>query len=145
MKKIALFLTVLLCSVSISARDEISRDPAVLPPAAQALIANNFKQAISFVKIDKSFGRASKYEAVLTDGTEVKFDNKGNWTEVETDRRHSVPKYFLPTAMRSYLQLRHKNVNVVGIDKERNGYEVTLADGIEMKFDKNGNFKHYDD
>lgn len=146
MKKLLLFLAAaVMTAVSLQARDEISRDPSVLPPAAQALLANNFKSLISFVKIDKDFGRVSSYEAVLTDGTEVKFDRSGNWEEVETRRNGSVPKYFLLQPIRSYIERNHKGLTVVGVDKERGGFDVQLSNGLEIKFDKQGNFKRYDD
>lgn len=146
MKKILLFLAAtVMTAVSMQARDEISRDPSVLPPAAQALLANNFKSQISFVKIDKNLGRVSSYEAVMTDGTEVKFDRSGNWEEVETRRNGSVPKYFLLQPIRNYIERNHKGLSVVGIDKERSGYDVELSNGLELKFDKQGAFKRYDD
>jgi hypothetical protein len=38
----------------------------------------------------------------------------------------------------------HSGTRIVGIERERNGFEVTLNNGIDMKFDKNGNFLKYD-
>lgn len=144
MKKILLLLAVAVSALAVSARDEVSHDPSVLPEAAQTILKNNFKAKVSFVKIDRDFGRISDYEAILTDGSEVKFDREGNWEEVESSRTSQVPDYFVLAPIRSYLAENHKGARIVGIEKERNGYEVSLSDGIDIKFDKQGSFKKYD-
>ena len=38
-----------------------------------------------------------------------------------------------------------KGQRIVGVDKERHGYDIELSNGIDMKFDKDGNFLRYDD
>lgn len=128
-----------------SARDEISRDASVLPEAARTTIANNFKAKVSLVKIDKDFGRVSEYEVILTDGSEISFDSKGNWRQVETNAKTAVPRAFVVEGIRNFVKKNHAGQNVVGIEKERNGFEVELANGIDLKFDMNGNFIKYDD
>ncbi|MDE6447978.1 MAG: PepSY-like domain-containing protein [Muribaculaceae bacterium] len=47
--------------------------------------------------------------------------------------------------MRTYLSTNFKGVNVVGLEKKRNGYEVKLVNDIELEFDSAGNFLRYDD
>lgn len=145
MKKLIAFIALaLMMALPMAARDEYAHDSSVLPEAAKTVIKNNFKSGVSLVKIDKDFGRVSEYDVVLKDGTEITFDSKGNWKEVETNIDKSVPKNFIPAGVQKFVSKAQAGARVVGIDKERNGYTVELSNGVEMKFDKNGNFKRYD-
>ncbi len=142
-KKILLCLAVAL-TPALAFADDYTHDATVLPQAARDVIHNNFDAAISVVKIDKDFGRVSEYEVVLTDGSEIQFDNKGNWKDIEAARGKTVPGSFVPNAIQTYVANNQKGAKVVGIERSRGGYEIELSNGIEMKFDKNGNFKRYD-
>lgn len=138
-------MLVLITSIAAQARDEIIHDPKALPTAAYTTIRNNFKSDISFIKIDRDFGRISEYEVVLTDGCEIKFDRSGNWKEVECNRNMSVPSNFVLQPIVMFVNQYHKGNKIVGIDKERGGYDVQLSNGVEIKFNKEGKFKKYDD
>lgn len=145
MRKIALSLIILMSAGLIaSAKDTYAHDASVLPAPAQNTLKNNFKAKVSVVKIEKDFGRISEYEVILNDGTEVTFDTKGNWKDVETSADKSVPNEFVLQPIRDYVKKTHSGTRIVGIERERNGFEVTLNNGIDMKFDKNGNFLKYD-
>lgn len=145
MKKFLLMLGLLIgITAAASAKDTYAHDASVLPEAARTTIANNFKSKVSVVKIDKDFGRISEYEVTLTDGTEISFDSKGNWENVETNNAKSVPAGFIPKAISDYVAKNQPNTRIVGIDKERNGYEVELSNGVDIKFNKDGQFVRYD-
>lgn len=128
-----------------SARDTVSRDASVLPVAAQTTLKNNFKAGISFIKIDKTLGRIDDFEVVLSDGSEITFDRDGNWKDIEVAANKSVPSAFVPAGVVTFVKNNQKNSKIVGIEKDRGGYTVDLANGVEIKFDKNGNFVRYDD
>lgn len=145
MKKLILGLLLIFgIGATASAKDNYSRDASTLPAAAQTTLKKNFKADVSVVKIDKDFGRISEYEVVLTDGTEVSFDAKGNWKEVETSASKAVPDYFVLKPIRDYVKKNHAGTRIVGIEKERGGYEVTLSGGIDIKFNREGAFLKYD-
>lgn len=146
MKKFLLAIfTILGIATFAQAKDTYAHDASVLPKAAQTTIANNFKAKVSVVKIDKDFGRVSEYEVILTDGTEISFDRDGNWENVEVNNSKAVPSNFVPKAIQDYVNRNQKGARIVGIDKEKHGFDIELSNGIEMKFDKSGNFKRYDD
>ena len=128
----------------VSASDTYAHDASVLPKAAQTIIKNNCKGKVSVVKIDKTLGYVTEYEVVLTDGTEISFDRDGNWDNVETSNTQSVPSGFVPAAITNYVKKNHSGTRIVGIDKERSGFEIELSNGIEIKFDKKGAFLRYD-
>ncbi len=145
MKRILMILAIVLGVVAgASAKDTYAHDASVLPKAAQTELAKNFKAKVSLVKIDKDFGRISEYEVILDDGTEVTFDKNGNWENVEVNNSKSVPSAYVPKAIADYVKKNQNGARIVGIEKERNGYEVELSNGVDMKFDKAGNFLRYD-
>lgn len=145
MKKVLISLMMVLVAAGIAqARDEYAHDASVLTQAAQSVITKNFKGKVSVVKIDKDFGRISEYEVVLDDGTEITFDASGNWKDIETNVNKSVPASMIPAGVADYVSRNHKGVRIVGIEKDRRGYEVELANGIDIKFNNEGQFLKYD-
>lgn len=143
MKRIIFALTALVLAAAAWAGDYV-HDGSVLPQAAQAVIKKNFKSEVSLVKIDKTLGKISEYEVVLTDGSEITFDSKGNWREVETSKSKSVPSGFVPKSISDYVSKNHKGQKIVGIEIKRDGYEVDLSNGIDIRFSKTGDFIKYD-
>lgn len=131
--------------VGAEARDTYAHDDSVLPKAARTTIANNFKSRVCVVKIEKTLGHIDGYEVTLSDGSEISFDNKGNWENVETASNKAVPGGFILRPMADYVKANHKGTKIVGIERERDGYEIELSNGIDLKFDKNGRFVRYDD
>lgn len=127
-----------------SARDTYVRNVSVLPQAAQTILSNNFKSKVSVIKIDKEIGRVSDYEVILTDGSEITFDRNGNWKEIEVGLKSKVPSSLIPKGISDYVNKNMRGQKIVGIEKERSGYDVELSNGIDMKFDKAGRFVRYD-
>lgn len=145
MKRLALIIALTLgFAATASAKDNYYHDASVLPEAAKTTISNNFKSKVSIVKIDKKLGKVSEYEVILTDGSEISFDSKGNWENVETNKSSSVPSGFVPKAISEYVKKNQPDTHIVGIDKERSGYDIELSNGVDIKFDKDGRFIRYD-
>lgn len=132
-------------SATMAAKDIYAHDASVLPASARTTLANNFKAKVSVVKMDKDFGVISEYEAILTDGSEVSFDKKGNWKNVEVKMGSAVPAGFVPAAIRNHVKKVQPGQQIVGIEKKRGGYEVDLSNGVEMKYNRKGEFIRYDD
>lgn len=141
------FLGIMLAAVAVAPAlaDTYVNNDSALPVAAKEVIKKNFKSKVSLVKIDKDFGRIDEYEVKLSDGSEITFDSKGNWKDVEVAGAKSVPSSFVPKGVSQYVKKNHGGSNIVSIERKRSGYEVKLSNGVEMEFDKNGRFKKYDD
>ena len=103
----------------------------------------NFKSAVNHIKVDKELFNGTEYDVVLRDGTEIEFDNDGNWTSVETIG--GVPSSFLLPSIKQFVKKNYKNQKVVKVSVDRKEYEVELQNGIELKFDRAGNFLRVDD
>ncbi len=144
MKKLLMIIAVILGIFTASARDNYSHNPADLPAAAQTILKNNFKADVSHIKIEKDFGKIKEYDVILIDGTEVTFDSHGNWKDIEVRKNSSVPSKLIPQNILAYVKLNQKNAKITGIEKNRSGYEVELSNGVEIKFNSEGQFLRYD-
>ncbi|MDE6379798.1 MAG: PepSY-like domain-containing protein [Muribaculaceae bacterium] len=144
MRKLLVILAVIIGVFTSSARNNYSHNPADLPTAAQTILKNNFKAGVSHIKIEKDFGKIKEYDVVLTDGTEVTFDSHGNWKDIEVKLKGSVPASLVPKAITDYVKQNQKSAKITGIEKNRSGYEVELSNGVEMKFNSEGQFLRYD-
>lgn len=144
MKKLLITLMLVITFGGIALADTYVHNDSPLPESAKSVIKKNFKSGVSVVKIDKDFGRIDEYDVVLTDGTEISFDSKGNWKDVEVSANSSVPSGFILEPINSYVKKNHPGVKIVGVEKGRKKIEVTLSNGIEIEFNKAGNFLRYD-
>ena len=149
MKEMKMFIGligIMLLMVSIvSARGKVTRDVSLLPVEAQEMIKTYFPKApVSYMKIDKNLFRTEGYDVFLSDGTELEFDAKGRWTEVES-RSQSVPDSLVPMSIRKYVGRYYDDQKVKKIKHDRHGYELELVNGLELKFDNRGKFLRLDD
>lgn len=146
MKQMKYFFMALMClmmSASCVADDRII-PVEQLPAAAKTFIQKNFPgRTISYAQEDRD-GLSKTYEARLDDGTEVKFDKKGNWDKVDCEMK-AVPAALVPATIANYVKNSFPGAFVVKIDKERYGYEIELSNDLELKFDKRGNLMNIDD
>lgn len=114
-----------------------------LPTAAQAFIKEYFPDSpISYVK--KEADLTPTYEVVLQNGTEIEFNKKGQWDNIDC-KRLAVPARLIPAAISEYVNANFPGQAIVKIDKESFGHEVEIASGLEFKFDKKGKILHIDD
>ncbi len=116
-----------------------------LPSKAQTTIKSHFSdRVISTIFYDNELFDKD-YEVRFEDGSKIDFDKDGDWINIEMKNNGGVPKSVIPSAINAYVSSKHSNNYVVDIDKECREYNVELNNGIDIVFDKNGNFKRYDD
>ena len=146
MKKLLGLIVCMLLTVSaMCARDRVSRDVNLLPTEARELIKNHFAGAsISYLKVDKNLFRVEGYDVRLTDGTELDFNSKGQWTEIEAEK-NAVPASLIPDVIKKYMKQNYNGQRVKKIKHNRRGYELKLSNGLEVEFDNMGKFLRLDD
>ncbi len=146
MKKLLGLIVCMLLTVSaMYARDRVSRDVNLLPTEARELIKNHFAEAsISYLKVDKNLFRVEGYDVRLTDGTELDFNSKGQWTEIEAEK-NAVPASLIPDVIKKYMKQNYNGQRVKKIKHNRRGYELKLSNGLEVEFDNMGHFLRLDD
>ncbi|GAA4138455.1 PepSY-like domain-containing protein [Sphingobacterium kyonggiense] len=116
-----------------------------LPKTAQSFISSHYaKSPVSLVKSEKETLSPLEYKVVLQDGTEIEFDEKGNWTEID-GKRNAVPTAIIPAAIKAHVNKSFPNNEIVELKKKKKGYEVELTSGIDLKFDAKGKFLKIDD
>lgn len=146
MRKIFSILLVMCAAVQLAfADDVVTINTKRLPPAAHHFINRYFgKLHISHIKIESELLRAKKYEVLLTDCTEIEFDRKGNWIEVDCDK-NAVPLALIPVAVREYVSANFSGEIVTKIERGRDGVEVELSNGYDLKFNEKGILVDIDD
>ena len=116
-----------------------------LPQAAQTFVDTHFAdKQVSIVYHDTELADKD-YEVIFTDGANIDFSKKGEWTEVEDRDTNGVPTAIMLQGIVDYVFTNFAGQYVVQLGKERSNYEVELNNGVEMVFDKEGQFLRYDD
>ena len=116
-----------------------------LPEPVKAFIQQYFPgQTISYAEKDVEL-TGSKYDVVLADGTRIDFDTDDVWDKIECTMASPVPTALIPAPIVTHIQTNFPDAMILKIDKERNGYEVELANGLELKFNKQGVLTEMDD
>jgi hypothetical protein len=143
MKRVILSGIFALCTMGIFAQTNTNS----LPSTAQEYIQQNFSSAdVKEVKENSKWKiwEDEKFEVVLSNGLELDFDENGNISEIESQTDVVIPTSALPSKMASYLQENYADAQVIGWEKQKKEQEIELADGTELEFDGEGNFRKVD-
>lgn len=117
--------------------------PAV-PDAVAAFVKQYFPNAtIAGVELDSDHG-GMEYDIYLSDGTEVDFDTSNQWDNVDCHTK-AVPAALVPQAIATYVKNNYQNMAITKINKEYHGYEIELSNGLDLNFDRSGQFMGVDD
>lgn len=146
MKKVLSILIMAIVAVQFAfAGDIITQDVKQLPLTARNFINQYFsKPQISHIKIESEILQTKKYEVLLTDRTEIDFDSKGNWIEVDCNKS-AVPAALIPVTVREYVTKNFPREVITKIERGRSGVEVELSNDYSLKFNKKGKFVSMDD
>ena len=114
-----------------------------LPGAITSFLKQHFpNSSIVGAETDLEHGGV-EYDVYLSDGTQVDFDANNKWEKVESMK--GVPDFFVPDAISSYVKGNYQNIAITKINKEYHGYDVELANGLDLSFDRSGRFLGMDD
>lgn len=115
-----------------------------LPANAQTFLAKHFpNQAASYIIEDKGYINTD-YKVMLTGGTEIEFDGKGNLDEADGNKK-AIPTSILTKPIATYIAANYKGLEVEKFEKEKSGYKVEFLNDLELKFDNAGKFLRIDD
>ena len=126
-----------------SCDDEKNIDFDELPDAAQQFIKRYYPNAdIVHIIQDKDDGRKD-YDVVLSDGTEMEFNENGEWQKVESNFS-TLPSGILPAAIESDVTARFSEARIHGVERELGGFKVKIyeANGAvkELRYSASGEF-----
>ena len=143
---VILFCSFLSTSVLLADNETITRDVNTLPTSSREFISAYFNNSeISHIKIEKNFIGRKNYDVILTDGTNLEFDQNGDWTEVDSNNQSPVPSEIIPINIFSYIQTNFNGKDIVSIEKESREVNVKLSNGLELTFNKKGKLIEIDD
>ncbi len=115
-----------------------------IPPPAQAFIKKNFSElTIAYAKIDSGLMNKS-YKVTFTNGSSVKFDEMGNWKDVEC-KHSAVPTTIIPKPIADYIAKHYKDVKVLSIERSKKKYKVDLSNKLELTFNPQFKLTHIKD
>lgn len=140
MKRILRILMIAICCmVSCNMVANAGNDKPIsvnaLPAKAQTLLSQHFNgQKVMLATIESGVVSRS-YDVVLQNGTKLEFDKKGNLTEVDCNQA-TVPDQLIPQAIKNYLMENYAGQSVKKIEMNKNEYEVELANGLDLTFNK---------
>ena len=140
MKRILRILMIAICCmVSCNMVANAGNDKPIsvnaLPAKAQTLLSQHFNgQKVMLATIESGVVSRS-YDVVLQNGTKLEFDKKGNLTEIDC-KLGKVPAKLIPQAIRNYLKENYPAQAVKKIEMNKNEYEVELANGLDLTFNK---------
>lgn len=87
--------------------------------------------------------RKTEYEVKLRNMEELEFDQDYAVTCVES--KESLPESVVPQKIRDYVTQNYPDRNIEEWKKKKRGQEIELDNGLEIKFDFDGNFVKLDD
>lgn len=140
MKKIITVLTmIVLVAVAASAIklpfDKYTIKRSELPETAQQMLDEHFpKKKVSMIKVDRHLLKKTDYDVKLTDGTVIEFNNKGEWTRVDSKKK-AVPEALLTSAVKKSVEKKFPKLKVTAVHKRVLYQEIILSDGKRHKYD----------
>lgn len=126
-------MTGLLTLVFVSKADEKPIKFEQLPSAAQKFIKDKLhKDKVVYVLKDDDI-IFPEYEVYLESGTKVTFFNDGKLESIKAGSA-GMSKGIVPQQIVTYVAANHPGFPIVEFEIDRNTYEVSLSNGIELKF-----------
>ncbi len=142
LKKIALALLFIISVTQLQAKD-VPVTFQELPNKAQTFLKTYFPSLkTSYIIQDKGFF-STEYEVTLEDGTQLEFDENGDWKSVDGQHR-SIPTTFIPARIIKYVKEKFPNMTISKIEKDSRKYEVELNGDLDLEFNLNGDFLRMD-
>lgn len=125
-------------------------DPSDLPQNILDFISNNYPG----INIEEAeLENNGNYEVELENDVELIFDGDGNFLGQAQDENdddqgedeEDIDPSELPQIILDYIAENYPDNSIIEAEMEDEGYEVTLNNGVELKFDEQGNFVSEED
>lgn len=114
-----------------------------LPAKAKTFIHQHFKGVKVTNVIQDRDAFSKDFDVNFENGTKVEFDRTGNWKEIKTVSG-SVPSSLVPAKIKRYISNNYNGASIVEINKDAYKIDIELSNGVDLDFDKNGNFLRID-
>lgn len=112
-----------------------------LPQEVASYISRNFPNATVAQAVQEREGLGKSYNIILSDGISLEFNGK-EITDIKSNR--ALPDAAVPQKIRAYVTENYPGSAVTQWDTDANGQQAKLDNGIELQFNKAGNFQRID-
>ncbi len=135
---LATFLSIIFAMVAVACHssDEKEIGYTELPVQAQQFVKQYFPSA-TYTYVEKDNGKW-EYEATLSDGTKIDFNNKGEWKSVDC-KFSALPSGIIPDVIVADIAQRYPSQQPYKIEKEIGGYEIDIP-GYDLYYSSTGKF-----
>lgn len=137
---LATFLSIIFAMVAVACHssDEKEIGYTELPVQAQQFVKQYFPTATyTYVEKEKDNGKW-EYEATLSDGTKIDFNNKGEWKSVDC-KFSALPSGIIPDVIAADIAKRYPSQQPYKIEKEIGGCEIDIP-GYDLYYSSTGKF-----
>ena len=135
MKRFISFLFVLLLGVgAASAAPDRVITREQLPAMAQQFLRDYFPSAEVTAAHEDGDIVQREYDVMLDDGTHIEFAADGRWLEIES--REALPRGIVPPSIVTYTAKHYPSLTIHRIERSRREWEVSLSNGIEIRFNR---------
>ena len=137
---LATVLSIVFAMVAVACHcsDEKEIGYTELPVQAQQFVKQYFPTATyTYVEKEKDNGKW-EYEATLSDGTKIDFNNKGEWKSVDC-KFSALPSGIIPDVIVADIAKRYPSQQPYKIEKEIGGYEIDIL-GYDLYYSSAGKF-----
>jgi len=113
-----------------------------LPAEASAFISTHFPGETIAQVIKEKEGLSVDYDVFLSNGIAMEFSKKGQCRSIEGGVE--LPDSVIPQGILDYVRQNYQGHQILQWELDRNEQEVEISNGLELKFDANGNFIRID-
>lgn len=113
-----------------------------LPTQAQAYITQHFPGYEILQVVKERDDLKISYDVNLDDGYNLDFDKEGRILGVEG--LNKLPDSVVPNNLLNYVREHYREHFIRDWKLDDRGQEIKLSNGVELQFDKNGNFRRID-
>jgi len=143
-KTCLLVLAAMMMACSTHADSKTAIALAELPQAAQEIISTYFvDQTVAYITMEKDWLDV-EYEVRMQNGTELDFDKQGLLQSVDMQMM-AIPEGLVPELIKQYVVQHFPQAKIVKYSNDTRKQEIKLDNGLELEFDKTGQFLRLDD
>ncbi len=136
----AILATVLVMGAACDKESIISADG--LPKEAQQYITQHFPGHEILQVVKERDDLKTTFDVYLSEGYKLEFNKSGKVLGVEGNNR--LPDSVVPAKILTYVNDNYPEHFIIDWELDDRGQEVKLSNGLELKFDGDGNFLRLD-
>jgi hypothetical protein len=131
-------------ATGLVACDKESVLPTASIPAEITAYANTHFPSLPLLQVVKeNDGFVLTYNVILQGNIDLEFNRRKEIIEI--DGVTALPSSVIPDAIETYVSTNFPDNFITNWALENKGQQVQLDNGLDLKFDMDGNFKRYDD